>query len=84
MRKRLGPVPVLFSRTPEPYLSAIRNCPQLSNLAFGPSGEHRIYVTEDEFGVIEVHDVDTSGLPLYYRLTRAARGAPLAECASAQ
>jgi len=36
-----------------------------SNLAFGPPGERKIYVTEDEVGVLEVFEVDTDGLPLY-------------------
>jgi gluconolactonase len=36
-----------------------------TNLAFGPPGSRRIYVTEDEFGTMEVFDVDTDGLPLY-------------------
>jgi sugar lactone lactonase YvrE len=36
-----------------------------SNLAFGPPGEKRIYVTEDETGTLEVIDVDCDGLPLY-------------------
>lgn len=36
-----------------------------SNVAFGASGERRIYVTEDEFGRMEVFEVGTSGLRLY-------------------
>jgi gluconolactonase len=36
-----------------------------TNLAFGPPGSRRIYVTEDEFGTMEVFDVGTDGLPLY-------------------
>jgi gluconolactonase len=36
-----------------------------TNLAFGPPGSQRIYVTEDELGRIEVFDVGTDGLPLY-------------------
>lgn len=36
-----------------------------TNVAFGPDGEHRIYVTEHQLGRIEVFDVGTSGLPLY-------------------
>lgn len=36
-----------------------------TNLAFGAAGERKIYVTEDENGVIEAIDVDTDGLPLY-------------------
>lgn len=35
-----------------------------TNVAFG-SGERRIYVTEDEFGRMEVFDVATDGLRLY-------------------
>ncbi|MCA9902458.1 MAG: SMP-30/gluconolactonase/LRE family protein [Anaerolineae bacterium] len=37
-----------------------------TNVAFGPDGEHRIYVTEHQLGQIEVFDVDTSGLPLHH------------------
>lgn len=36
-----------------------------TNLAFGPPGSKRIYVTEDQFGRMEVFDVGTDGLPLY-------------------
>lgn len=36
-----------------------------TNVAFGPPGEKRIYVTEVEFGTLEVFDVDTDGLPLF-------------------
>lgn len=36
-----------------------------TNLAFGPPGSERIYVTEDEHGTLEVFDVGTDGLPLY-------------------
>jgi len=36
-----------------------------TNVAFGPNGEHRIYVTEDELGQLTVHDVDTEGLALF-------------------
>jgi gluconolactonase len=36
-----------------------------TNVAFGPAGEKRIYVTEDEFGNLEAFDVPTGGLPLY-------------------
>jgi hypothetical protein len=35
-----------------------------TNVAFGP-GEQRIYVTEDEFGRVEVFEVGTEGLRLY-------------------
>lgn len=45
-----------------------------TNVAFGPGGEHRIYVTEHELGRIEVFDVPTPGLPLHDgRSTRGAR-----------
>ncbi len=37
-----------------------------TNVAFGPDGEKRIYVTEHELGQIEVFDVETAGLPLNY------------------
>ena len=36
-----------------------------SNIAFGPDPQKKIYVTEDEFGAIELLDVDTQGLPLF-------------------
>lgn len=36
-----------------------------TNLAFGPPGDRRIYVTEVERGVIEVLDVDTDGVALH-------------------
>jgi gluconolactonase len=36
-----------------------------SNLAFGPDGGNSIYVTEDEFGVLETLYVGTDGLPLH-------------------
>lgn len=36
-----------------------------TNIAFGPAGEKKIYVTEDETGVLQAIDVDTSGLQLY-------------------
>jgi len=36
-----------------------------TNLAFGPPGSKRIYVTEDELGRMEVFEVGTDGLPLY-------------------
>ncbi len=35
-----------------------------TNVAFGPNGERRLYVTEQELGQIEVFDVETSGFPL--------------------
>ncbi len=36
-----------------------------TNLVFGLAGSQKIYVTEDEFGTLEVFDVGTDGLPLY-------------------
>lgn len=36
-----------------------------TNVAFGARGERTIYVTEDEYGVLEVIDVDTDGHVLY-------------------
>lgn len=36
-----------------------------TNIAFGPQGSKKIYVTEVEKGQLEVHKVDTDGLPLY-------------------
>jgi gluconolactonase len=37
-----------------------------TNVAFGPDRERRLYVTEHQLGQIEVFDVDTTALPLYY------------------
>ncbi|MBN1400588.1 MAG: SMP-30/gluconolactonase/LRE family protein [Anaerolineae bacterium] len=34
-----------------------------TNLAFGPAGSGRLYVTEIEQGVLEVHDVGVDGVP---------------------
>lgn len=36
-----------------------------TNVAFGLPGEQRIYVTENEFGALEVFDVGVDGFPLY-------------------
>jgi gluconolactonase len=36
-----------------------------TNVAFGPVGEHRIYVTEQEIGTIETYEVNVDGLPLH-------------------
>ncbi len=36
-----------------------------TNVAFGPDGQNRIYVTEHELGQIETFDVDASAFPLY-------------------
>ena len=36
-----------------------------TNCAFGPRGSHRLYVTEDEHGTLEMFDVGTDGLPLH-------------------
>lgn len=36
-----------------------------TNVAFGPPGERRIYVTEQGIGRMEVLDVETDGWPLY-------------------
>lgn len=36
-----------------------------TNVAFGPPGERKIYVTEQGIGRMEVLEVDTEGLPLY-------------------
>ena len=36
-----------------------------TNVTFGETGEQKIYVTEDEFGRMEVFDVATDGLRLY-------------------
>lgn len=39
--------------------------PSPTNLAFGPPGSKKIYVTEQGIGQFEVHDVETDGLPLH-------------------
>ena len=36
-----------------------------TNVAFGPPGERRIYVTEVEFGTVEVFEVGAEGLRLH-------------------
>jgi gluconolactonase len=36
-----------------------------TNCAFGPAKSQRLYVTEDEFGTLEVFDVGADGLPLH-------------------
>jgi len=36
-----------------------------TNVAFGPPGSKRIYVTEQGVGQLEAHDVGADGLPLY-------------------
>ena len=36
-----------------------------TNIAFGPPGENKVFVTEVQFGAIEVFDVETDGLPLF-------------------
>jgi gluconolactonase len=36
-----------------------------TNIAFGPPGSQKIYVTEQGIGQFEVHDVETDGLPLH-------------------
>ena len=38
---------------------------QPTNLAFGPRGERKIYVTEQETGTFQVFDVETDGLTLW-------------------
>ena len=35
-----------------------------TNLAFGPNGEKKIYVTGVQTGSVQILDVDTGGLPL--------------------
>jgi gluconolactonase len=37
-----------------------------TNLAWGPDGDQRLFVTEHELGQIETLDTDTTALPLYY------------------
>lgn len=37
-----------------------------TNVAWGPDGDTRLYVTEHELGQIELHETDTTALPLYY------------------
>jgi gluconolactonase len=36
-----------------------------TNAAFGPDGEKRLYVTDQDIGQMEVYDVGIDGLPLY-------------------
>ena len=36
-----------------------------TNIAFGPGGTRKIYVTEAETGTVQVFDVSTTGYPLY-------------------
>jgi gluconolactonase len=36
-----------------------------TNCAFGPAGQKKLYVTDVEFGTMEVLDVGTDGFPLY-------------------
>ncbi len=43
-------------------IATMGNAP--TNVAFGPDGEARLYVTEHEHGQIEVFDVDAKGWPL--------------------
>lgn len=38
--------------------------PAPTNVAFGPAGSGKLYVTEQGVGNLELHDVDTDGLPL--------------------
>jgi gluconolactonase len=37
-----------------------------TNVAWGPDGDTRLFVTEQQLGQIEVHETGTSALPLYY------------------
>ena len=37
-----------------------------TNVAFGPDGDSRLFVTEHELGQIEILDTETTALPLYY------------------
>ncbi|MFW6195683.1 MAG: SMP-30/gluconolactonase/LRE family protein [Chloroflexota bacterium] len=39
--------------------------PAPTNVAFGPQGSRKLYVTEQGVGRFEVYDVDTDGLPLH-------------------
>ena len=39
--------------------------PRPTNIAFGPQGSKKIYVTEQGIGQFEVYEVETDGLPLY-------------------
>jgi gluconolactonase len=36
-----------------------------TNVAFGPPGSKKIYITEMDIGQVEVHTVDTDGMKLY-------------------
>lgn len=44
-----------------------------TNVAWGPEGELRLYVSEHELGQIEVFAADAEGLPLYYGADRRVR-----------
>jgi gluconolactonase len=37
-----------------------------TNVAWGPDGDTRLFVTEQQLGQIEVHETGTTALPLYY------------------
>lgn len=37
-----------------------------SNVAWGPDGDRRLFVTEHQLGQIELHETTTTALPLYY------------------
>lgn len=37
-----------------------------TNVAFGPGDEKKLYVTENQYGAIELFDVDTTSAELYY------------------
>ena len=37
-----------------------------TNLAWGPEGDTRLFVTEHQLGQIEIHQTETTALPLYY------------------
>lgn len=54
----------------DPQLGVVSRRPTLgafpTNCAFGPAGDHSLYVTEAELGQLELHPVGVDGAPLYF------------------
>ena len=53
-----------------------------TNVAWGPDGEQRLYVTEHELGQIEMFETDTTALPLYYGGSERVAALGARACAS--